>query len=60
MTHDIYDLEKIARDLVKKSGGDANGAAMKLEPLIEKYDLTGDQISTINEMIVDIACGLEL
>lgn len=55
----IYDLEKIARDLLKKHE-DPFDAMANLAPVVEKHDLTGDQIYTVCDMIVDIASGVPL
>ena len=54
-----YDLEKIARDLVKKYG-DALEACKHTGAIIDKHDLTGDQIYTLSDMIFDVASGVPL
>lgn len=54
-----YDLEKIARDLLKKHEEPFTAMA-NMGPVIEKHDLTGDQIYTVCDMILDVASGVPI
>jgi hypothetical protein len=54
-----YDLEKIARGLLKKHEEPFTAMA-NLASVAEKHDLTGDQIYTLCDMILDIACGVPI
>lgn len=55
-----YDLERIARKLVKKAGGDEQEAMRLMAPVVDQHDLTGDQILDLADMIIDVADGLPI
>jgi hypothetical protein len=60
MTLDTYALEKIARGVLSKCDGDYVAALGKVDKVTEKYNLTGDQIMTFCDILLDCSLGLEI
>lgn len=59
-TLNTYDLERIARNMLKNACGDALKAHESFGDVVDKYGLTGDQCLDLSYMIGEIARGFDV
>lgn len=59
-TLNTYDLERIARNMVKNGRGDVLKAHEGFDKIVDKYGLTGDQCLDLSYMIGEIARGFDV